>query len=65
MTTYTIKVNETFFKEVSNFNPNLATKLKNEYGWTDKLVHRRDHASVSQRSGLSQGIEETSSDSEN
>ena len=65
MTTYTIKVNETFFKEVSDFNPNLATKLKNEHGWTDKLVHRRDDASLSQRSGQRQRVKETSFNSKN
>jgi|TARA_R110000796_G_scaffold171482_2_gene288586 hypothetical protein len=65
MTTYTIKANETFFKEVSDFNPNLATNLKNKYGWTDILVKRRDYGSLSQRSGQRQRVKETSFNSKN
>jgi len=46
--TIIIQKNQKFFDEVSKFNPKLAHLLEHEHGWTDKLVHRREDAGLSQ-----------------
>ena len=54
---YTIEKNTKFFEEVSRFNPKLARILDEEHGWTDKLVHRSDDASLSQPQGRREGTQ--------
>jgi len=53
--TIIIQKNQKFFDEVSKFNPKLAHLLEHEHGWTDKLVHRSEHAGLSQSQGRREG----------
>jgi len=53
--TIIIQKNQKFFDEVSKFNPKLAHLLEHEHGWTDKLVHRREDAGLSQSQGRREG----------
>jgi hypothetical protein len=46
--TVIIQKNKKFFDELAQFNPKLARILDEEHGWTDKLVHRSQDASISQ-----------------
>ena len=57
-----IEKNKEFFAELANFNPKLARLLDEEHGWTDKLVHRSDDASISQSKGRRKGTEATGDD---
>ena len=54
---YIIEKNTKFFEEVSRFNPKLSRILETEHGWTDKLVHRSDDASLSQSPRRREGTE--------
>ena len=53
----TITKNQKFFDELASFNPKLARILEQEHGWTDKLVHRSDDASISQSTGRREGTQ--------
>lgn len=53
----TITKNQKFFDELASFNPKLARILEQEHGWTDKLVHRSDDASISQSTGRQEGTQ--------
>lgn len=57
-----IEKNKEFFAELANFNPKLARILDEEHGWTDKLVHRSDDASISQSTRRRKGTEATGND---
>jgi len=58
----TITKNQKFFDELASFNPKLARILEQEHGWTDKLVHRSDDASISQSTGRRKGTEAIGND---
>ena len=56
--TIIIQKNQKFFDEISKFNPKLAHLLEHEHGWTDKLVHRREDAGLSQSPRRREGTPE-------